>query len=330
MQSRRGSMFGQKLVIPGAMLTPKQLLENAEVLKTTDAKYQKYLSWLRRQPFSDQTRRAYSSRVTSFLGFLGASGEDLRVLVGNVRETEHVLKTYKRYLKSDLKLLPATVNANLTAIDHFLQYCGAKKTKIGREDLPQEAPKALSGEEQRLFLRKVAACRRSKDRAVAMLFLYSGIRISECAQLDVDDVSVIGRKPLLVVRNGKSDRYREIPLHAEACEAVRAWLIERTQKFEDSDKFKGKRIDPALFLNPQGKRISTASLDLIVRKIGRSCGLHISAHVLRHTCLTNLVRNPENDIVLVAEIGGHKRLETTKRYSLPSKSDKERAINELK
>jgi site-specific recombinase XerD len=56
--------------------------------------------------------------------------------------------------------------------------------------------------------------------------------------------------------------------------------------------------------------------------------LDLSAHVLRHTCLTNLVRRG-NDLVLVAEIAGHKRLETTRRYSLPSVEDREKAMEGL-
>jgi len=50
--------------------------------------------------------------------------------------------------------------------------------------------------------------------------------------------------------------------------------------------------------------------------------------VLRHTCLTNLVRRG-NDLVLVAEVAGHRRLETTRRYSLPSLDDREQAMEEL-
>ena len=74
--------------------------------------------------------------------------------------------------------------------------------------------------------------------------------------------------------------------------------------------------------------MSTAAIDLIVRKVGRECGLEISAHLLRHSCLTNLVRGG-HDLVLVAEIGGHRRLETTRRYSLPTLEDKVRAMNSL-
>lgn len=64
------------------------------------------------------------------------------------------------------------------------------------------------------------------------------------------------------------------------------------------------------------------------KQVGQFCGLTLSCHVLLHTLLTNLVRNG-NDLMLVAEIGGHKRLETTGRYTLPSASDKEKAMEQV-
>ena len=87
-------------------------------------------------------------------------------------------------------------------------------------------------------------------------------------------------------------------------------------------------MEPALFLNPQGRRMSTAGLDQIVRKVGDACGLPVSAHRLRHTLLTNRVRN-KTDLVIVAEIGWHKKLETTRQYTLPSSGDKEKALAEI-
>ena len=53
--------------------------------------------------------------------------------------------------------------------------------------------------------------------------------------------------------------------------------------------------------------------------------LELSAHTLRHTALTNLVRSGA-DVVMVAEIGGHRRLDTVRRYSLPSEADKDAAL----
>jgi integrase/recombinase XerC len=60
----------------------------------------------------------------------------------------------------------------------------------------------------------------------------------------------------------------------------------------------------------------------------RARGLELSAHVLRHTFVTGLVR-ARNDLVLVAEPARHRRLETTRRYSLPSKADPQKAVSDL-
>ena len=70
------------------------------------------------------------------------------------------------------------------------------------------------------------------------------------------------------------------------------------------------------------------TIDHWIRNTARRAGLELSAHVLRHTCVTNLVRGG-NDIVLVAELAGHRRLETTRRYSLPSAADRQAAMDAL-
>jgi site-specific recombinase XerD len=63
--------------------------------------------------------------------------------------------------------------------------------------------------------------------------------------------------------------------------------------------------------------------------LGQQADVAVSAHTLRHSCLTNLVRRGR-DLVLVAEIAGHQRLETTRRYSLPAERDRESAMESLR
>lgn len=292
---------------------------NKSLLKAAAGHFDKYLAWLEKQPLSDHSKRAYRSRLNHFLGYLGASDVDYKNPFKDATERDYILKDYKRFLKQKHNASPNTVNAALAAADHFYQFLGLPKTKVKREDLPAEAPRALTKIEQKKLIRAAECARRAKDRAVVTLLLYTGIRISECAALNLDDVYAQGRKCRIIVRNGKGGRYREIPLNGDACEAIQAWLQERAKRFD------GKKTDSALFINQQGGRMSTSALDLIVRKVGQDAGIELSAHVLRHTLLTALVRNG-NDLVLVAEIGGHKRLETTRRYTLPTVGDKQRAL----
>jgi site-specific recombinase XerD len=160
-----------------------------------------------------------------------------------------------------------------------------------------------------------------RDKAIAHLLFYTAVRLGECAALNLDDVYISSRKGIVIIRSGKGDTYREVPLNAEVREALRTWLKERNKRFPQTS-------EPALFLNPKGRRLSARAIDLIIRRLGTDARLDLSAHVLRHTCLTSLVRRG-NDLVLVAEIAGHKRLETTRRYSLPSLQDRENAMEGL-
>ncbi len=65
-----------------------------------------------------------------------------------------------------------------------------------------------------------------------------------------------------------------------------------------------------------------------MRTLGAEAGLEeeLSAHVLRHTCFTNL-RRAGVDLVTIAGLAGHARLDTTRRYTLPSEADRQAAID---
>jgi integrase/recombinase XerC len=225
------------------------------------------------------------------------------------------------FLKTMRRAKPRTVNLSLAAIDHFYEFLGLGKPTVRREELPQQAPGALSPEDQKRFLRAVERTASSRDQALALLLFYTGIRIGECAALDVDDLLLSARRGQVIVRSGKGDSYREIPLNSQVRPALKAWLQERRQQLPLVDTL-------ALFLNRQGQRLSSRSIDLVLRRVGEEAGLTLSAHTLRHTCLTALVRQG-TDLMLVAEIAGHKRLESTRRYCLPSAQDREAAMDKL-
>lgn len=291
-----------------------------QLQKTAYHHLNKYDLWLNKQPLSHHTRRAYRSRLNHFLVFVTTTDTDFGDVFGSQIDRDFTVHEYKTAMKRSLKLSPATVNMALSAIDHFYSFLGLGRTSIRREDLPQMAPQALTEKEQKQFLRVIQSCK-TKVRAVGLLLFCTGIRIGECAGLDLDDVYVSPRKGLVTIRSGKNGKFRTVPLHPIARTTLTEWIDWRKAKYATSK-------DQALFLNPQGKRISTAGIDLIVRKIGRLARLDISAHTLRHTCLTNLVRQG-NDLFLVADIAGHKSLDTTRRYTLPSQEDLELAIERM-
>ncbi|MCA1672874.1 MAG: tyrosine-type recombinase/integrase, partial [Actinobacteria bacterium] len=160
-----------------------------------------------------------------------------------------------------------------------------------------------------------------RDQALALVPFYAGARISEVVALDVDDVRLSARRGILRIL-GKGERAREVPVHPKLAKALKGWLAERRD-------WPGQR-NPSLFLNQRGGSLSVkAAHDIITGiAIGAELDDEITAHVLRHTFATTLVRGG-TDLVIVAELLGHARLETTRGYTRPTAEDRTRALDLL-
>jgi site-specific recombinase XerD len=130
----------------------------------------------------------------------------------------------------------------------------------------------------------------------------------------------------LSVRSGKGDAYREVPLNSACRAAMDEWMVVRARQLSTLAVIEGVEGEMnALWLSRNGGRMTPRAIDLVIRRLAKDAGLELSAHVLRHTCVTNLIRSGA-DVVLVAEIAGHRRLDTTRRYSLPSEADRDAAV----
>lgn len=286
---------------------------------------QEYQSWLERQPLGQRSRDAYAAQVSGFLTWLAASEHGMQALTEqSVRDW--AVRDYKRFVKNDRKWAPTSVNQALAALDNFYRSMNIGRPQVGREDLPQLAPRALAESEQRQFLRTVEADPSSRDRAIANLFFYTGLRLSEVAALDLGDISVSARRGQVRVRSGKGDAYREVPLNSACRGSVDEWLLVRARKLSAMALLDGVEGElNALWPSRTGTRMTPRAIDMVLRRLAKAAGLTLSAHVLRHTCVTNLIRSGA-DVVLVAEIAGHRRLDTTRRYSLPSQADRDAAL----
>lgn len=156
-----------------------------------------------------------------------------------------------------------------------------------------------------------------RDRAILELFYASGLRLSELAGLDLDDVNLSGR----VVRvRGKGGKERLVPFNRPAAEALRAMLSDRTAAPLGADGLAGRtrqaRRRYPMFLNLRGGRLSARSVDRLVRKYVRQAAIArgISPHALRHTFATHLLQAGA-DLRVIQELLGHARLGTTQRYT---------------
>ena len=275
-----------------------------------------YLSWLEGRPLAARSRQAYGHQVRRYLAWLGdRSPVDCDPLADGAAR-DWAVRDYKRHLKAVARWKPASVNLALAALDSFYTQLGLGRPVVRREDLPAKAPPALTEEQVRRLLR-MAERASARDRAIVVMLLFTGLRLAELVALDVDDVRVAARKGLVIVRSGKGDAYREVPLNALVRQVLEEWLAQRLQLAGDGER--------ALFVGRSGGRLSKRSVDDVVRGLGKDAGVKLSAHLLRHTFLTVLVRKG-NDLVMVAELAGHRRLETTRRYSLPTDIDRLLAV----
>ncbi len=152
-------------------------------------------------------------------------------------------------------------------------------------------------------------------RDVAMLeLLYStGMRVSELVTRDLADLDFI--EEVLTVR-GKGDKERLVPVGSPAIEAVRGWLPQRLQLIE-LRAGRGRAVEKeALFLNGRGGRLTSRSVERLVKAYGERAGITqiVTPHALRHSFATHLLEMGA-DLRSVQELLGHASLSTTQRYT---------------
>lgn len=288
-----------------------------------------YAAALEHAPLDADTRRAYASRVRSYLAWLDAAAIDGPDPLADPHGRDFAGRDYRSWLKTTAKRATSTVNAHLTALDHFYGHLGLGAVIVQRDRLPRRAPRALDAREQKRYLRAVEARDLSRDRAIGRLLFYSGVRVDELASLDEGDVPLSARKGKVIVREGKGGDSREVPLVDQAARSsVAEWKKDRAA-------WPGAGENPALFLNRRGGRLSARAVDQLLDALAADADLVdddgkavASAHTLRHTFGTNLLRSGV-DIVTVAELMGHRRLDTTRLYTLPTERDLEDAVARL-
>ena len=146
-----------------------------------------------------------------------------------------------------------------------------------------------------------------RDKAILELFYASGLRLSELAGLDLDDVN-LSRKMARVL--GKGGKERLVPFNTTTASAIRAYLKDREQFLRQA-----RTGDDPLFVNYRGGRLTVRSIDRLVRRYATSGAREsISPHALRHSFATHLLERGA-DLRAIQELLGHARLSTTQRYT---------------
>jgi integrase/recombinase XerC len=278
---------------------------------------------------SIHTVRAYDSDLTQFIDSL-ARTKSRRVseLTATDIDTDGIREFLgELHARGNSR---ASAARKLTSVRTFCRY-------LRREGLIQDDPSAIVGApkqekklpahleigemEKLLQMPDTTIPLGRRDRAILELFYASGLRLSELVGLDLDDVNLSSR---MVRVFGKGRKERIVPFNHASEDALRAWLKDRggftpatpsdTRRPQKPVRH-GRRRDP-LFVNYQGGRLSTRSVDRLVKRYVAMCSTRfgISPHALRHSFATHLLQRGA-DLRAIQELLGHARLSTTQRYT---------------
>ncbi|MCZ6791633.1 MAG: tyrosine recombinase XerC [Candidatus Dadabacteria bacterium] len=144
----------------------------------------------------------------------------------------------------------------------------------------------------------------SRDRAILELLYSCGLRVSELVGINLNNLDLISMSVKVL---GKGNKERMVPLGSKASTAIKTYISQRLDL---------KPEDDYLFVNSRGGRLSTRSINRIIKKYAAISGIpkNISPHVLRHTFATHLLGGGA-DLRAIQEMLGHKSLSTTQRYT---------------
>jgi len=275
---------------------------------------EQFTRWLTSEKgYSEHTVSGYRRDLMEFYGNLG--GE---LNIGAITGTE--IRSFVVSLHGHNSA--ATVARKLSALRTFFRYmlrCKAIKTDplvgiIGPK-LGKSIPVFLTVDETFALLETPGQGDKFmlRDRAMLELLYSTGVRVSELVSRNVDNLDF--EEEVLRVR-GKGDKERLVPVGRPALEAIRCWFPQRLQLLR-ARVSRGKVVEKnAMFLNGRGGRLSTRSVERIVKAYGVRAGINqiVTPHALRHSFATHLLEMGA-DLRSVQELLGHASLSTTQRYT---------------
>lgn len=269
-----------------------------------------YISCLQNFGKSPNTINLYAQKIDAFIRwYVETYGRDLdnKILPLHIRN-------FKSYLMTIKKLNAKTINNYLSAIKSYCNFLidkGILDSNPVIDDFfikiqePLVSPCKLDNKSFHKFEESVVRYGNARDIAIFYTLAYTGIRVSELINIRLNDIV----KDDLIIRFGKGQKQRSIPLNKTVREAINQWL-------KDRPKYKHNDLD-YLFIGERGK----LNRSTIFKMIKHYCNIAriepIGPHQLRHYFCKNALEKGFN-IIEVAALAGHSRITTTQIYIKPS------------
>ncbi len=232
---------------------------------------------------------------------------------GKARKLASVRSFFKYYFDHDL--IKSNVASKIkTPKLHNKEIIRLEKDEVNRMLDAVASPTTFS-ERQKHYNKNT----QERDNAIVTLFLGTGIRISELVGLNVEDFD-FSQGAFKVTRKGGNQTILYFSL--EVKQALEKWLEKRKTLPLDENEH-------AMFVSLQNKRICVRAVENLVKKFAKEGSplKKISPHKLRSTFGTNLYRETK-DIYIVADVLGHKDVNTTKRHYAAISEDMRKSVAE--
>ena len=281
---------------------------------------ERYINYLRyERNASPHTIRNYQSDLRQFRDFLKEGDPEAVVDVQTIDVLQirgflgFLFEHEKKKTSIARKLAAVRAFYKFLAKDHVLAQNPA--ATVSTPKLDKTLPRIMSEEEMNSFLDHLAEAAKDgdpsmrRDRAILELLYASGLRVSELVGLDLRSVNF--GDTLLLVR-GKGRKERIVPFGSKAKQALDDYLPIRERILVEAKK--GGQT--ALFLNTRGARLTTRSVDRLVKKYVHTYGpnVKVSPHSMRHAFASHLLTEGA-DLRAIQEMLGHRSLATTQKYT---------------
>lgn len=237
---------------------------------------------------------------------------------------------YQMYMRQDRGISARSLARKMSALKGLYKYatvavhiCKNNPVKdIEGAFIRMSSPKFLTLEESAHLLDVVAndtkSCTRLRDYAIILLFLNTGMRLSELVMINLEDFDSEMTRINVI---GKGRKERVVYINPACKDAIVDYLEQRR---EVTCTERGKH---PLFLSTREKRISNNAVQKRVEKYLTDAGYEykkLSTHKLRHTAATLMYREGGVDVRVLQEILGHEQLNTTQIYTHVVNEDVER------
>jgi site-specific recombinase XerD len=259
---------------------------------------------LKDKNFSKESIRAYRSDLQQFLEWLKSRRVDWNI----PRRIERIdIVKFINHL-AEQKASAITRQRKLAAIRGFLKFCKDNQIIFGNPadtiegPIREERDPAILLKTEYKALLQVAGGN-TRDLAIVMLFLQTGLRVSELVNLKLTDIDFTSHE--ITVRQGKGRKDRVVPLVKQAEQALKAYLKVRDALPEYDE----------VFIARNGTSMDQRTVRYRIHKYYKEAGIKkkASVHTLRHTFSTHQIHNglKINQLKVVL---GHRRMETTYKY----------------